>query len=319
MKKIIAMLLVLLMTLSSFVMAQSSESTLENKSISPMGLIANLDNFEVKEISFITIGELLSQKTNVDMSVAQFIKIENSKNVNEIKKFVKALNLKGNGQMNLEKQILNGLNELETKSGYIEKYLFYIPKTLPISVRSMTSPIYYGTYSNHEFREYFDVYTDAYQKHSYDTNKHQQWAEGIISFALNFAPKAITIPYTLLTLTNRNDIITFGTTSIRHDGSDEVTRHYITIKDLYNIMGAGSSEFYVTIVDEARTNTTDSVIDFASPTKQTVVDNISYMEPIYCSTWSNSKSSQMVRGYNQFYYDPGVPAYNLVGRFSIPW
>lgn len=320
MKKIISIILILTIAFSNIAMAQSDITIQNDSNESPTSLITDMSRYEVQEIKFIPLNELLSQKKNTTMSDEQYMKHWNIKNINEIKNFIKDLNLQKYGQKDLEKHLLQGIKDLETESGYIDKYQFYIPKTSSkFTVSSLTQDQYYGTYNNREFRDYFDVYNDSYQRHSYDSNKHQEWAEGLINFSLIFLPKTINLGYFALSATNRDDIITFGTESIRHDGSDEVTRHYITIQDLYNTMGAGSDEFYVTIVDEARTNTTDSVIDFASPTKPTVTDNITYMEPVYCSTWSDSKSSQMQRGYNQFISDPGAPVYNLVGRFAIPW
>lgn len=320
MRKIIFVVVLCSLLLPNVALAQAHEASPTDSLMSPISLITNSANYDVRELSFIAIDNLIAIKKNTEMSAEQVIQSENIKNLTEIRQFIKNLNLKDLGQGHLELILLEELKDLETKSGYIERYRFYSPKTnMELTVSSVSSPTYYGTYSNHEFRNFFSVYTDAYQRHSYDSNKHQQWAQGIIDFALIFAPVQISIPYWALSLANRNDIITFRTESIRHDGSDEVTRHYITIQDIYNIMRAGSNQYYVTIVDEARVNTTDAVIDFASPTKQTAVDNISFMTGVYCSTWSNSTISQMVRGYNQFYYDPGAPTYNLVGRFSIPW
>lgn len=154
-------------------------------------------------------------------------------------------------------------------SGYIEKYQLYIPKEeSKNSILSTTSPSYYGTSNNREFRHFFSVYFDSYQKTSYNDNKHKQWAKGLIDFSLIFAPKTLNIAYFALSATNRSDIISFETDNIRYDGSDEVTRHYITIQDITNTMGGGTDAFFVTIVDEARVNTTDAVIDYVSPTKK---------------------------------------------------
>ena len=316
--KVISMLVMITILFASFSFASEEVSILDDIQITPMELISEKDNFDKKIIVFDSLNSILANKNN-EMNDELYISLKNKENIKEVIKFVGSLELVKKGQSDLEKQIIKGIKELEINGGYIEEYVLYIPKETEVLLRSFTSPVYYGTYNNHQFREYFEEYVDAYQRHSYDTNKHEQWAKGIINFSLNFAPKIISIPYTLLELKNRNDIITFKTLSIRHDGSDRVTKHYITIQDLYNIIGVGSNQYYVTIIDEARVNTTDSVIDYADPSKPTVVDNISYMQSVYCSTWSNSKSSQMIRGYNQFYYDPGVPKYNLVGRFSIPW
>jgi len=285
----------------------------------PIRSISNTEEYKIEEIIFPQLDEIILTKKYDSISVEEFINIKNIENISKIKLFIKELNLEKYGQKHLEKTILEELESLKN-SGYIEKYQLYIPKEeSKNSILSTTSPSYYGTSNNREFRHFFSVYFDSYQKTSYNDNKHKQWAKGLIDFSLIFAPKTLNIAYFALSATNRSDIISFETDNIRYDGSDEVTRHYITIQDITNTMGGGTDAFFVTIVDEARVNTTDAVIDYVSPTKKTVTDNISYMESVLCSTWSNSKSSQMQRGYNQWLIDPGAPVYNLVGRFSIPW
>lgn len=270
--------------------------------------VATIDRvlYEQKEIVFPSLNELLKANTDRQISQKDFLLEKNQENNAQIEKFIYNLDLAALGEKDLELRLIKDLDELSQSEGYIEKYELYLP----------SSSNYYGVYNNRNFRDYYTVVWDSYQRKSYDPEKHLKWAKGLISSALNFAPKVISLPYTVLDATTRSDIITFSTDLITYNGSDEVTKHYITIEDINNVLGGG---YWTVIIDEARVNTTDIVVDYASPTKPTKTDNVSYMKSINCSTWSYTKTAQMTRGYNQFIYNPGVALTNYVGRFSIPW
>lgn len=312
MKKILSLLLVF--TLMTSTIAMADVKTYEMSNTHAMHQIIDKSLYDVKEISFTSLEDLKTQNRAMSMDENAYIKKMNTENIEKIQLFIKDMNLSKVGETNLEKVLLNELDGLKMESGYIDKYQFYSPKFTSVNSRSAS---YYGTYNNREFRDYFSVYNDSYEKDSYNESKHERWAKGLVDLGLVFAPKSINLSYLVLSAATRSDIKTYGSDHIRYDGSDEVTRHYITIEDIYNSVGAGSGEFYVAIVDEARTNTTDIVVDYVAPGHPTTAENICCNKSVECSTWSKSKSSQMRRGYNQFIQDPGSADFNLVGRFSV--
>ena len=319
MKRIISILLMLSMLFSTVAMAEVEETLQNGLEVSPISGITNIEKYDIKEITFSPLNTMLALKNNDSMSDEKFIQLKNIENINQIRVFIKDLNLKKEGQMDLEKKLLEDLKKLEKDSGYIDKYKLYIPKAeLEFSTRSTTSPAYYGTYNNRKFRDYFSVYYESFQESS-SVAKLQDWAEGGFNILLIWAPKTISLGYILLEAATRDGIKNISIDDYEYQVSDEVTRHYITIQDLNDVMGCGSNAFFVTIIDEARVNTTDLVIDYVSPAYPSVTDNLSYMEPIYCSTWYNSKSSQMLKGYNQFLADPGATANNLLGPATFDW
>lgn len=320
MKKVLSLVLVLVLSFSmvtgSFAAENNRLSIDEEKKA-----VFNRNDYNKHEMSFQSIASIKDTlKTKMPKEAKIKIAELGEKNIKEIKKQIIDLNLSAKGYNDLQKHLFDNLEKIVETGGYIDSYTIYIPKPmLNNEVESSRSGSYYGTYNSFNFKDVFVEFSDSYYKFP-NESQIEKWARAAVDLALSFGPASISRAFTILSAATQENIRTYSVKESILTASDSVTEHYISIQDAYCYVGNDPNYYTTVIIDEYRINTTEMITMYDDSNVLNDNDVISYNEHVICSTWSDSKSSQMRRGYNKYVSSGGRDvSQNLVGRFSVDW
>jgi hypothetical protein len=308
MKKIIIGILIILVTMNTASFATQDLSETNSKKIN----ISKI-SFEKREQVLINFSDKSSEEALTSLQ------IQNFKNIELAKTIVKLQNFENRGIVGLEKLLLDELENLKSNSSYIEDYQIYTINESNNLLKSGTMPEYYGTYNGFGFQQYFTVYTDSYEKNTYERSKIEDWVEGGLNLALNFVPKSVSIPFTVLSLSHRNDIVSYGTGHLLYYGSDQVTTKYILIQDLHMKVGINPNYYTTILVEQDRINSTWQTTYFDSPFKDPTVERIQYLVDIPSYNFYSSPTINMSRGYTQYINTEALIKAQNIDRFIINW
>lgn len=310
MKKLMVGILIILVALNtmSFAAQDLSETSTEKSKVN------------ISKIYFEKREQVLSNYSNKSSDEAlAILKIQNLKNIELAKNIIKQQKFENRGIIGLEKLLIDELENLKSNSSYIEDYQIYTVNETNSLLQSGTMPEYYGTYNGFGFQQYFTVYTDSYEKNTYERNMIEKWVVGGLNLALNFTPKSVSIPFTVLSLAHRNDIVSYGTGHILLYGSDQVTTKYILIQDLHMKVSTNPNYYTAILVEQDRVNSTWQTTYFDSPFKDPTVERIQYLVDIPSYNFYSSPSVNMSRGYTQYINTAALIKSQNIERFLINW
>lgn len=261
MKKIISILTVFVIICSSSLTTSFATNNNDYFDKNMVFSSKNLEN-DYEIFKFDVDKTIISDFMESEIYSKEDVNKRNSDNILRIMEKINNLEIPDN----LKTYYLNELEYLKSQEGILKDYSIYIPKDI-ISNSGIDTQSYsessYGNYNGQSFKAGFSVYNRGYDVSTYDSNKIGKWVSGTINLGLNFTPKYISIPATIL------QSVPGGKKPYAHElksphtylyVSEEVTSRQILMKDFMKKIVVNANQYVTVLADQAKIVSIDSTL-----------------------------------------------------------